>query len=139
MKKPLHRDIDKKLTTLREIEHLIRIVPITLVIVLTVHCLLLLNNIDNAFLRSFSVTGAAISVLLARQSSFFSFCWAHKACIVYIVMMTFCIELQRDDWFSRMGFDVDVARKVMLCIGIIIISCVLYRFKKHTYCNGKRK
>lgn len=110
----------------------LKYIPVCITLLLTLHVALLLVGVFDPITVVLSAILLAILVLLL--SIRFGFCALHKATVVYMLLMTVCIGLQKYDLFGRTLMFFRIA---MLIFGAVLIALLVNKLVREG--DGKCK
>lgn len=126
------KDIFATLTSNRLVVLGIKYIPVCATILLTLHVGLLLLGVFDPV--TIVLSALLLSVLMLLLSIRFGFCALHKATVVYMILMTLCIGLQKLNVF---GCTLIFFRIAMLIFGAVLIALLVNKLVRES--DGKCK
>lgn len=100
----------------------IKYIPLVSTLLLTLHVAFLLMGLYEPI--TVGLSAVLLVVLMVLLSIRFSFCWLHRAMIIYMAVMTLCICVQKYDGFGTL---VTAVRLVLFAIGVGLAALAIFK------------
>lgn len=117
-------DIRKTLTLLRRI---VKYGIFALTISCIAYCGLMYFNYD-LFGIHLLLFGFALNLRLTL-SKVFNFCWIHKACIIYIFLISLCVATLRHNIIIIAGLNIKDVEFILFISGLLLIIPIISKLK----------
>ena len=111
--------------------------PFVLAALMVLHTALLLRGIDPSILNHACLSPLPYALYMALSVKM-KFCRWHRAALTYSLIVYICIVAQGYNVFDYIGIDLALARLVVMCAGVALLSGFLtsriYERKRGTEC-----
>ena len=72
--------------------------------------------------------GFALTLRLTL-SKIFDFCWVHKACIIYIFLISLCVATLRHNVINIIGLNTKDVELILFILGLLLIIPIISKLK----------
>lgn len=72
--------------------------------------------------------GFALALRLTL-SKVFNFCWVHKACIIYIFLISLCVATLRHNVINIIGLNIKDVEFILFILGLLLIIPIISKLK----------
>lgn len=102
----------------------IKYYPPLATVMMVIHVMLLLMGFNYRFTEHATILAVLPTMVLYCVEVAFDFCWIHRLCLLYVIGVSACMQIQKYIGFGSLLFP---ARVIVLIIGIVIIMLFLKR------------
>lgn len=118
------KDIRNTLTLLRRIT---KYGVFLLSLMCIIYCGLMYFGYD-CFGIHLALFGFALTLRLTL-SKIFGFCWVHKACIIYIFLISLCVATLRHNVITIIGLNTKDVELILFVLGLLLIIPIISKLK----------